>query len=99
MKDPNVFKSLDILQKKLKMKRKSKSVDGLIKFLVHLPLHIRLWTQQNIELFYELGSVHSLVADATSNTTVQLSKKRIFFLLLLFITGQSKQSLFQYWKY
>ena len=32
LKDPNVFKSLDILQKELKMKRKSKFVDGFIQF-------------------------------------------------------------------
>ena len=38
-----------------------------------------MWTQQqDIELFYELGSVHSLVADATSDIAVKLCKKRIF---------------------
>ena len=39
-----------------------------------------MWTQQqDIELFYVFGSVHSLVADATSDIAVKLCKKRIFY--------------------
>ena len=52
------------------MKRESKFVDEFIKFLVYLPLYIGLWTQQDIELFYELESVNSLVAGAISNKAV-----------------------------
>ena len=79
LKDCNVFKSLDILQKELKMERKSKFVDGFIQFLAYSPLLIGLWTQQDIDLFHELESVHSLVADATSNIAVKLCEKRIFY--------------------
>ena len=61
------------------MKRKSKFVDGFIQFLTYSLLLIGLWTQQDIELFYELGSVHSLVADATTNVAVKLCEKRIFY--------------------
>ena len=70
LKNPNVFKSFNILQKELKMKRESKFVDGFIKFLAYLPLHIGSWTQQDIELFYELESVNSLVAGAITNKAV-----------------------------
>ena len=35
LKDPNVLKGLDILRKELKMKIKSKSVDGFIQFLAY----------------------------------------------------------------
>ena len=70
LKNPNVFKSFNILQKELKMKRESKFVDEFIKFLAYLPLYIGLWTQQDIELFYELESVNSLVAGAISNKAV-----------------------------
>ena len=79
LNDLNVFKSLNILQKKLKMKRKSKFVGGFIQFLAYSPLLIGLWTRQDIELFYKLGSVHSLIADATANITVKLCKKQIFY--------------------
>ena len=48
-KDHNVLKSLDILKKELKMKRKSKFVDGFIQFLAYSPLPIGLWTQQDID--------------------------------------------------
>ena len=78
-KDHNVLKSLDILKKELKMKRKSKFVDGFIQFLAYSPLPIGLWTQQDIDLFYELGGEHSLVADAASNIAVKLCEKQIFY--------------------
>ena len=79
LRDPNVFKGLDISQKELKMNRKSRFVDGFIQFLAHSAFLIIWWTQQDIELFHELGSVHLLVADATSNIAVKSCEKRIFY--------------------
>ena len=50
----NVFISLDILQKELKMK-KSKLVDRFIKFLAYLPLLIGFWSYStNLEVYIHL---------------------------------------------
>ena len=54
LKDSNVFISLDILQKELKMK-KSKLVDRFIKFLAYLPLLIGFWSYStNLEVYIHL---------------------------------------------
>ena len=97
LKEPNVFiKSLDILQKELNMKRKSKFVDGFIQFLVYSPRLIGLWTQQDIELFHEPKSAHSLVADATSNIAAKLCQKQIFYCAFLIFTRTVKTVIIYY---
>ena len=50
--------------------------DGFIQFLAY-------WVKQDIELFYELGSAHSLVTAATSNIAVKLCEKKNNFLFCI----------------